>query len=85
MVALLDSNARQLGGGTLVHREPVPEGAPYFTDASALTPAYGNVATVVIGPGEMGQAHQTDEYCHVARIEQAVEIYRRAIVDWCGL
>lgn len=66
-------------------REPVPQGAPYFTDASALTPAYGNVATVVIGPGEMGQAHQTDEYCDVFRIDEARDIYadiiRMACID----
>jgi len=28
---------------------------------------------VVLGPGEMALCHQTDEWCSVARIEQAVE------------
>jgi succinyl-diaminopimelate desuccinylase len=59
--------------------------APYFTDASALTPAYGGVPTVILGPGEMALAHQTDEYCLVERVEQAVEIYVELIRRWCGV
>lgn len=61
---------------------PEKAGAPYFTDASALTPACGNAPTVVLGPGEMALAHQTDEYCHVARIEEAVEIYVAIARQW---
>ena len=64
-------------------RVPVPRGAPYFTDASALTPALGHVPTVVIGPGEMAQAHQTDEYCLVSRVEEAFEIYRELMREMC--
>jgi succinyl-diaminopimelate desuccinylase len=59
--------------------------APYFTDASALTPAMGHPPTVIIGPGETGLAHQTDEYCLVERIEQAVEIYVEIARRWCGV
>ena len=55
---------------------------PFFTDASALTPAYGGVPTVILGPGETHMAHQTDEYCFVERIEQAVAIYKDIIEDW---
>jgi len=29
-------------------------------------------------------AHQTDEYCHVERIGQAVEAYGRVAKAWCG-
>lgn len=64
-------------------RPPVPLGAPYFTDASALTPALGNVPTVVIGPGDMGQAHQTDEFCLVDRIDEARLIYSDIIRAAC--
>ena len=42
-----------------------PRTAPYFTDASALTPAFGNPPTIILGPGEAAKAHQTDEYCSV--------------------
>jgi succinyl-diaminopimelate desuccinylase len=62
---------------------PTFRGAPYFTDASALVPAFGHVATVVIGPGEAEQCHQTDEYCFVHRIEEATEIYRELIDAMC--
>jgi succinyl-diaminopimelate desuccinylase len=57
--------------------------APYFTDASVLTPAMGSPPTAIIGPGELALAHQTDEYCFVSRIEQATEIYSRMIRNWC--
>lgn len=62
---------------------PEPSTAPYFTDASALTPAMGGAPTVILGPGEMALAHQTDEYCVVERIEQAVEIYVELARRWC--
>ena len=62
-----------------------PRGAPYFTDASALTPAFGNPPTIILGPGEMKMAHQTDEYCPVAHIDQAAEIYEILARRWCGL
>jgi succinyl-diaminopimelate desuccinylase len=60
-----------------------PGVATYFTDASVLTPAYGGVPTVVLGPGEMALCHQTDEHCRVERIEQAVEIYAQLARGWC--
>jgi succinyl-diaminopimelate desuccinylase len=58
--------------------------ATYFTDASVLTPAYGGIPTVVLGPGEMALCHQTDEYCSVQRIEQAVAAYVEIARAWCG-
>lgn len=61
------------------------ETAPYFTDASALTPALGGIPTVILGPGPAHMAHQTDEWCACVRIEEAVEIYERLIAEWCGL
>jgi succinyl-diaminopimelate desuccinylase len=64
---------------------PVVEAAPYFTDASALTPALGGVPTVILGPGPTHMAHQTDEWCDVARIEEATRIYERLIRSWCGI
>jgi succinyl-diaminopimelate desuccinylase len=59
--------------------------APYFTDASALTPAMGGAPTVILGPGEAGLAHQTDEYCVVERIEQSVEIFAELTRRWCSV
>ena len=60
-----------------------PAGAPYFTDASALVPAFNDVATVIIGPGESEQCHKTNEYCLIDRIEEAEAIYRDLILRMC--
>jgi succinyl-diaminopimelate desuccinylase len=70
----------EIMGGIL--DEPIESNtAPYFTDASVLTPAYGGAPTVILGPGETAMAHQTDEYCRVDRIIEAtngyIEIARR--------
>ncbi|MFQ6022624.1 MAG: M20 family metallopeptidase [Acidiferrobacterales bacterium] len=59
--------------------------ASYFTDAAALKPAYGGPPTVILGPGEPALAHQTDEYCVVHRIEQAVEANMLITKRWCEL
>jgi succinyl-diaminopimelate desuccinylase len=59
--------------------------APYFTDASALMIALGSAPTVIIGPGELELAHQTDEYCLVSRIERATEIYSQLVRSWCQI
>ncbi|WP_326829748.1 M20 family metallopeptidase [Streptosporangium sp. NBC_01810] len=53
--------------------------ASYFTDASVLVAACGGAPTVICGPGEPEQAHVTDEYCEIPRIEEAVEIYAGAL------
>lgn len=63
----------------------VPRSITYFTDAAALTQVYAAPPTVILGPGEPQLAHQTDEYCFVHRIEQAVAANRALIRDWCGL
>lgn len=69
----------------LLGETPQARAATYFTDASALTPACGGPPTVVLGPGEPGMAHQTDEYCLIERIEQAVEAYLQITRQWCRL
>lgn len=60
-------------------------GATFYTDAGELKPGMGNPPTVILGPGEPAQAHQTDEYCLIARVEEAEAIYAEAIARWCGL
>ena len=64
-------------------RAATVEAAPYFTDASALTPAMGAPPTVVLGPGEAALAHQTDEYCQLAHIEEAVALFSAIARRWC--
>lgn len=60
-------------------------GLAYFTDAAALAPAYGSPPTVIWGPGEAGQAHQTDEWASVDNIEAAAEGYFEVARRWCGV
>jgi succinyl-diaminopimelate desuccinylase len=62
-----------------------PRGAPFFTDASVLTPAMGGVPTLIMGPGETAMAHKTDEYCHLSKIEAAVELYAEILRRWLHL
>jgi succinyl-diaminopimelate desuccinylase len=59
--------------------------ATYFTDAAVLSPAYGNVPTVILGPGEPAMAHKTDEYCEIERLETSVPIYEGIIRRWCDI
>jgi len=65
-------------------RQPIPGGAPYFTDAAHLVPALGRPPCLILGPGEPGQAHQTDEWCDLERLDQAARIYLEMARRWCG-
>jgi succinyl-diaminopimelate desuccinylase len=65
-------------------KRPEPQVATYFTDAAALTPAYGNPPTVILGPGEPHMAHQTDEYCVIEHVKNSVALYEEIITKWCG-
>lgn len=51
----------------------------YFTDASVLKPAYREPPCVILGPGEAAQAHRTDEFCYISKIDQAADAYIRII------
>jgi succinyl-diaminopimelate desuccinylase len=62
-----------------------PAAAAYFTDAAALTPAYGNPPTVIWGPGEAAQAHQTDEWADAGKIEAAADDFTEVARRWCGV
>jgi succinyl-diaminopimelate desuccinylase len=59
--------------------------AKYFTDASVLSPQYGNPPTIVLGPGDADMAHKTDEYCEIDKLHQSVNIYEAIIKRWCRL
>lgn len=60
-----------------------PRGAAYFTDAAVLNEAARNPPTILLGPGEPSQAHQTDEFVRLARVEEAVAIYTAILRHWC--
>lgn len=64
---------------------PEIETVSYFTDAAALKRALGGGPTLIFGPGDAFMAHQTDEYCELSRIDQAVEAYSAIIRRWYGI
>ena len=61
-----------------------PKTVSYFTDAAALRGPMGQPPTVILGPGEPHMAHQTNEFCYVARIGEAEQLFRHIILDWCN-
>jgi succinyl-diaminopimelate desuccinylase len=66
--------ASQHGGGG----EPV--GVPYGTNAAAL--AERGVPTIVLGPGDIAQAHSADEWVELAQVERCAELYTQlALAD----
>ncbi|WP_294609224.1 M20 family metallopeptidase [uncultured Roseovarius sp.] len=58
-------------------QRPEVGAATYFTDASVLKPAMGDPATLIMGPGAMAMAHQTDEYFETALMAPCVEVFTR--------
>ena len=71
--------------GPLIGETPEPRGLAYFTDAAALSPAYGNPPTIICGPGDAEQAHRTDESCSMEALEAAGEGFFEIAKRWCGL
>ena len=71
--------------GRVLGARPAAKTASYNTDAGNLLKVYSGAPTVVLGPGEAQLAHQTDEYCSMGRIREAVVIYEDIIRDWCGI
>jgi len=64
--------------------EPVePEGVPYGTDATQLSGTAG-IPTIVLGPGDIAQAHTADEWVDLHQVEQAAEIYYRIMRDFAS-
>ena len=61
---------------------PEPGYVNFFTDASVLTSALNNPPTLILGPGEPSQAHQTNEYCEVEKIGRSVAFYRAIAENW---
>jgi acetylornithine deacetylase/succinyl-diaminopimelate desuccinylase family protein len=49
-------------------------GVPFATDGSAFSEK--QVATIILGPGSIDQAHAAVEWVECAQVENAVEVYR---------
>ena len=54
--------------------EPTRLGVPYATDAAMLT-GIGGLPAVVLGPGDIAQAHTDDEWIELAQLDAAVQVY----------
>ncbi|HET6486778.1 MAG TPA: M20 family metallopeptidase [Spirochaetia bacterium] len=62
-----------------VKGDPRVCGVPYGTDASKL--ALGGIPSIVLGPGDIAQAHTSDEWISIEQLDQAVEIYYRIVME----
>jgi succinyl-diaminopimelate desuccinylase len=62
---------------------PAPKTITFSTDGADLKRGYGGPPAVILGPGEPRLAHQTDEWCSVARLEQSVDLFRTLMQQWC--
>ncbi len=69
-----------------VGERPTPKTIMFSTDGADLKRGYGGtIPTVIMGPGQPEMAHQTDEWCSQARIDQSVEIFERVMREWNGI
>ena len=64
---------------------PTPKTITFSTDGADLKRGYGGPPAVILGPGEPRLAHQTDEWCSVARLEQSVDLFRTLMRQWCEI
>ncbi len=64
---------------------PAPKTITFSTDGAFLKAGYGGPPAVILGPGEPKLAHQTDEWCSAARIEQSVDVFATLMRRWCGI
>ncbi len=60
---------------TQAGRDPTLAAVAYATDASMLA-SIGGLPAVVLGPGDIAQAHTNDEWIELAELEAAVGVYR---------
>jgi acetylornithine deacetylase/succinyl-diaminopimelate desuccinylase-like protein len=57
-------------------------GVPYGTNAPGL--AVKGVPTIVLGPGDIAQAHSEDEWVELDQVERAAELYAQLALDYRG-
>jgi acetylornithine deacetylase/succinyl-diaminopimelate desuccinylase-like protein len=59
--------------------DPALIGVPYGSDASKLS-VRGGIPSVVLGPGDIAQAHADDEWVDLTQVARAAEVYLRCAV-----
>lgn len=63
--------------------EPEPVMWPSVSDAGWLASA--GIPTIIYGPGDLAEAHTTNESIGVDELVTAARVYARLLVEWCGL
>ncbi len=64
---------------------PTPRTITFSTDGADLKRGFGGPPAVILGPGEPQLAHQTDEWCSMARIDASVEVFKAIMRKWCAV
>ncbi len=59
------------------------EAATYGSDMRIFS-LYGNIPTVLYGPGDVSIAHTVNEHIEISQVMQAVKSVALALVNWCG-
>lgn len=74
VLALLNATQRACGQRQI-------DGVKYATDASAFGQC--NMATLVLGPGNIAQAHTADEFIEIDQLEKGLAVYQAFLEgDW---
>ncbi len=63
--------------------EPRPAMWPSVSDAGWL--AHAGIPTIIYGPGELEEAHTTNESIAVGELVDAARVFARLLVEWCGI
>lgn len=56
-----------------------PQGVDYFSDAAVL--ASGGISSVLLGPGDIAQAHTADEWVELAQLERLTRLLVKFLRD----
>lgn len=65
------------------HLPSDPDGVPFCSDASKFGTV--GIPAIILGPGNIDQAHSAVEYVECSQVEQAVEIYRDFVIHYASL
>jgi acetylornithine deacetylase len=78
--ALAENVRRVLRG---LGHDDTPSGVPYATDGGDLDAA--GIPALVLGPGDIAQAHTKDEYLELDQLRRGVEVYGALMRNQVGL
>jgi acetylornithine deacetylase len=70
--------------GAEIGRDVPAVGIDTTFDGALLT-VLGETVSPALGPGDLGRAHAPDEWVGVDELVEAVRLYGRLLMDWCGV